>query len=142
MNTTRTRVFPACYESLAEIDRFVASAAEQASFDECTAYQVRLAVDEACSNIIDHAYGGEGEGIIECSYHIKDEDFVITLRDTGEAFAPDTVPEPDLSCDLEERTGGGLGLYLIRRIMDEVEFDFESEAGNVLTMVKHRRATC
>lgn len=139
MPRTQTRTFPARYESLAAIDQFVAAAAEEASFDECTVYQVELAVDEACSNIIKHAYGGEGSGTIECTYRIQDEELTVILRDQGQPFDPETVPEPNLSADIEERTGGGLGLYLIRQIMDEVSFDFESEAGNVLTMVKRKK---
>lgn len=138
MCKTQTKIFPARYESLAAISQFIAAAAEQAGFDECTAYQVQLAVDEACSNIIEHAYGGEGAGVIKCTYRIQHDELTVTLRDTGRPFDPETVPEPDLTCGLEERTGGGLGLYLIHRIMDEVDFDFESEAGNVLTMVKRK----
>jgi serine/threonine-protein kinase RsbW len=139
MRKTQTQSFPARYESLAAIDQFIAAAAEQAGFDECTVYQVRLAVDEACSNIIEHAYGGEGSDIIECSYRIQGEELIVILRDTGQPFDPETVPEPNLSSNLEDRTGGGLGLYLIRQIMDKVDFDFESEAGNVLTMVKRKK---
>lgn len=142
MHQTQTRIFPARYESLAAIDQFIAAAAEQAGFNECTVYQVRLAIDEACTNIIDHAYGGERSGVIECTYRIQEEELVVTLRDEGRPFDPEAVPEPNLSANLEERTGGGLGLYLIRKIMDEVDFDFESEAGNVLTMVKRRENTC
>jgi serine/threonine-protein kinase RsbW len=138
MHKTQTRIFPARYESLAAIGRFIATAAEYAGFDDCTAYQVQLAVDEACSNIIEHAYGGEGTGVIECSYRIQSEKFVVILRDYGQPFDLETVPEPNLSADIEERTGGGLGLYLIRKVMDEVHFDFESQAGNVLTMVKRK----
>jgi serine/threonine-protein kinase RsbW len=135
----RTKVFPGQYESLAAIDRFVAEAAEEAGFDNGTVYQVRLAVDEACSNIIKHAYGGEGRGVIECSCHTRDDDLTVVLRDQGQPFDPESVPPPNLSGDLEERTGGGLGLYFIREIMDEVDFDSESEAGNVLTLVKHKK---
>lgn len=142
MHKTHTRTFSARYESLAAIGEFIAAAAEQAGFNECTAYQVQLAIDEACSNIIEHAYGGEGSGVIECSYHIRDDELVVILRDTGEPFEPETVPEPNLSPNIEERTGGGLGLYLIRRIMDEVSFDFQSERGNVLTLTKRKRDTC
>jgi len=137
----QTRTFPADYENLAAIDQFVAEAAEHAGFNSCTVYQVQLAVDEACSNIIRHAYGGEGRGVIECSRHIRDGDLTIVLRDYGQPFDPASVPEPDLESDLEERTGGGLGLYFIRQIMDEVTFDFESEAGNVLTLVKRRESS-
>jgi serine/threonine-protein kinase RsbW len=139
MDKKRTRVFPARYDSLAAIDRFVTDAAEQVGFDKGTVYQVRLAVDEACSNIIKHAYGGEGHGVIECSCHAHDDDLTVVLRDQGRPFDPASVPPPNLSDDLAERTGGGLGLYFIREIMDEVDFDFESEAGNVLTMVKHKK---
>lgn len=140
MERTETRVFDAQYESLAAIDEFVAGAAEQASFDDCAAYQVRLAVDEACSNIIEHAYGGEGLGVIECTYHVQNDLITVVLRDHGEPFDPQSVPEPNLSTDLGERNGGGLGLYLIRKIMDEVQFDFGPGGGNVLTMVKHKEA--
>jgi serine/threonine-protein kinase RsbW len=139
MNKERTRVFPARYESLAEIDRFITDVAEQMGFDRGTVYQVRLAVDEACSNIINHAYGGEGRGVIECSCHAHEDDLTVVLRDQGQPFDPQSVPPPNLSDTLEERTGGGLGLHFIREIMDEVDFNFESEAGNVLTMVKHKK---
>ncbi len=138
MDRTETRVFVAQYESLAAIDEFVAGAADQASFDDCTAYQVRLAVDEACSNIIEHAYGGEGSGTIECTYHVQDDLMTVVLRDHGDRFDPQSVPEPNLSADLRDRNGGGLGLHLIRKIMDEVQFDFEPGGGNVLTLVKHK----
>ncbi|MGD2104110.1 MAG: ATP-binding protein [Anaerolineae bacterium] len=142
MHKERTRTFPARYESLAAIDRFVAEGAKEAGFDRCKAYQVRLAVDEACSNIIDHAYGGEGPGVIECSQHVQGGDLTIMLRDYGKPFDPSSVPEPDIEGDLEDRTGGGLGLYFIRQIMDEVTFDFDSEDGNVLTLVKRKEGTC
>ncbi len=136
MPREQKRIFPARYDSLAAIDQFVAEAAERAGFDSCTVYQVQLAVDEACSNIIKHAYGGEGRGVIECSRHVQDGDLIIVLRDYGQPFDPTSVPEPDIEADLEERAGGGLGLYFIRHMMDEVIFDFESETGNVLTLVK------
>jgi serine/threonine-protein kinase RsbW len=142
MDQERKRVFPARYESLAAIDRFVADAAEEAGFDKGDAYQVRLAVDEACSNIIKHAYGGEGRGVIECSCYAHEDDLTVVLRDQGQPFDPDSVPPPNLSDSIEERTGGGLGLHFIREIMDEVDFDFESEAGNVLTLVKRKKDLC
>jgi serine/threonine-protein kinase RsbW len=102
---------------------------------------VQLAVDEACSNIIEHAYGGEDRGVIECSHRIRDGDLTIVLRDYGQPFDPAAVPEPDVEAGLEERPEGGLGLFFIRKIMDEVIFEFDSVTGNVLTLVKRKKPT-
>jgi serine/threonine-protein kinase RsbW len=95
-----------------------------------------MAVDEACTNIIEHAYGGEGRGDIECTCQIESDRLIVRLCDHGRPFDPSSVPEPDINASLEERTEGGLGLFLIRKLMDEVHFEFTAESGNVLTMVK------
>ena len=99
-----------------------------------------MAVDEACCNIIEHAYGGEGRGDVECSCRVNDEGLTVTLRDRGRPFDPSGVPEPDLQADLEDRDVGGLGLYFMRKLMDEVRFEFTPGAGNALTMVKRKEA--
>ena len=132
-----TEVFPGSYESLHPIREFVVKAARQAGFDEAGVYSVELAVDEACSNIIEHAYGGESKGDIRCTYQISAESLTIILKDRGKRFNPETVPDPDFSAQLENLKAGGAGLFLMRRMMDEVTFEF-NENGNVLTMVKHR----
>jgi len=142
MCSEQKRVFSARYESLEAIDAFVANAAECAGFDRCTVYQVQLAVDEACSNIIEHAYGGEDRGVIECSHRIQDGELTIVLRDYGQPFNPAVVPEPDIEAGLEDRPEGGLGLYFIRNIMDEVVFEFDPVTGNVLTLVKRQGNIC
>ena len=136
MPRSQQRVFRARFESLSAIDHFVAEAANRAGLDQCAVYQVQLAVDEACSNIIEHAYGGEGDGVIECSLDVTHEKLTIALRDYGDRFDPQSVPEPNVEASLENRTGGGLGLYFIHHIMDDVHFEFDPEKGNLLTMVK------
>lgn len=138
MSRSEQRVFPARFESLSAIDHFVADAARRAGFDRCTVYQVQLAVDEACSNIIEHAYHGAADKVIECSLDIAAGQLTITLHDYGEPFNPQSVPEPNVEASLEDRTGGGLGLYFIRHIMDDLQFEFDPERGNTLTMVKRR----
>jgi anti-sigma regulatory factor (Ser/Thr protein kinase) len=65
----------------------------------------------------------------------------VALRDYGHPFDPSRVPEPDINAGLEERKAGGLGLYLIRKLMDEVHFEFTPDSGNVLTMVKHKETS-
>ena len=132
MNST----FPGRYSSLPEISEFAGRAARTAGLDAPTVYAIQLAIDEACSNIIEHAYGGEGVGDIQCTYEVGGAALRFILRDTGRPFDPSSVPDPDLSTQIESRKVGGLGLYLIHRIMDEVRFEF-GEAGNTLTLTKH-----
>ncbi|MDY7077295.1 MAG: ATP-binding protein [Chloroflexota bacterium] len=141
MDTSQTLTFPGRFDSLAAIGDFVTRAAEAAGLDERAVHAVQLAVDEACSNIVEHAYGGEGRGDIECTCHINDDGLTVTLRDQGRPFAPLSVPEPDLNPSLAECTGGGLGLFFIRQMMDQVHFEFTPDSGNVLTMVKHKETT-
>lgn len=134
----RTAIFPARYKHLEEMRQFAAQAAKNAGMDDTEIYAVELAVDEACTNIIEHAYGVESGGEIECTCDAEDDRLTIMLRDHGKPFKPSTLAEPDLSSDLDKRRPGGLGLYLMQQLMDEVRFESLGEAGNLLTMVKHR----
>ncbi|MCP4536128.1 MAG: ATP-binding protein [Chloroflexi bacterium] len=143
MGTFSTLTFPGQFESLAAISEFVTDAARTAGLDACAVDAVQLAVDEACSNIVEHAYGGERYGDIECTCHINDDSLTIIIRDHGHPFDPSLVPEPDTcpSLDDETCTGGGLGLYFMRQLMDKVVFEFAPDSGNVVTMVKLKEPT-
>jgi serine/threonine-protein kinase RsbW len=140
-SSTEMRTFPGHFDSLVKISEFVTHAATVAGLGSTAVYAVEMAVDEACTNIIEHAYGGEGRGNIECKCQINDGELTVILRDHGCPFDPSSVPEPDIEASLEDREEGGLGLYLIRKLMDEVHFEFTSDAGNVLTIVKRRETT-
>lgn len=129
--------FQARMESLENIDKFITAAALAAGLTAKAAYAVRLAVDEACANIIEHAYQNEG-GEIECIVQDTMDQLIVTLRDWGKPFDPDLVPEPDIAAPLEKRTKGGLGLYFMLKMMDEVKFDFPTDGPNKLTMVKKK----
>ncbi len=136
-------VFPAQFENLDHVREFVGQAAQKCGLDSSDIYAVQLAVDEAFTNIIEHAYGGECLDKIECKCQIAALDLTVTLRDCGSPFDPSAVPDPDLNADLEDRDIGGLGLYFIRQLMDEVEFSFmkDPETGrrcNVLRMRKYK----
>ena len=135
----RTAIFQASYKYLEDMRQFAAQAAKDAGMDDAEVYVVKLAVDEACTNIIEHAYGVENEGEIECTCDAEDDRLTFILRDHGKPFDPSSVTEPDLSSGLEKRPLGGLGVYLMRQLMDEVRFESRGEAGNLLTMVKHKR---
>ncbi len=132
-----TVVFPGRYESLAKIGEFIRRAATLAGFDSLAVYTVETAVDEACSNIIEHAYGGEERGDIQCTCDETEDKLTIILCDTGEPFNPDEVAEPDLTLPLEERDNHGLGLYFMRKWMDEIRFE-HTTGGNMVMMVKRK----
>ena len=105
-------------------------------FDEGVLDQLQLAVDEACANVVEHSYAGMEPGDVEVSCGFDDECLVIQVRDWGRSFVPEDVPEPDVDAPLAERSLGGLGLFLLRQCMDQVEFSFDDKDGNELTMTK------
>jgi serine/threonine-protein kinase RsbW len=125
------------YESLGRIGDFVRTVAKDAGFEKFAVYSIEMAVDEACSNIIEHAYGGEGQGEIRCTCSVNEHSLTIVLQDRGKFFDPTQVPPPNLSDNLEEREAHGLGLYFIRQWMDEVDFRSTGKE-NILTMTKRR----
>jgi serine/threonine-protein kinase RsbW len=133
-----TERFPGRFESLAGIRKFVSEAAEEAGFNDKEIYAVELAVDEACANIIEHAYGGEGKGEIICICNDVNDGLEIILKDEGERFDPSGVSVPDFSIEIEKLKPRGAGLFLIRHMMDDVDFKSSDVSGNELRMVKRR----
>lgn len=127
---------PARFDNLALIGDFITSVARRAGFDERDAFNLQLACDEACTNVIEHAYAGCA-GQIRITVTVLPDRIQIEIHDTGHPFDPTAVRVPDLDAPLERRETGGLGLHFIRSIMDEVRFEF-AEGGNRLTMVKRR----
>jgi serine/threonine-protein kinase RsbW len=128
--------FDADFDNLDEIREFVGEAARQVGFSDKEIYSIQLAADEASSNIIEHAYAGVGDGKIEIYCRASKNELTIVMRDHGKSFNPSSVPEPNVQADLSERKIGGLGMYLMRKLMDEVSYESSLETGNVLTMVK------
>ena len=120
---------------LVTVRRFVAQAARDLGMDEQGIYELQLAVDEACTNVIRHGYGGR-DGKIEIHIEPGEGGLLLMVRDWGSAFDPQAVPTPDVTISLEERGLGGLGLFLMRQVTDDLCFEFDAEKGNTLTMVK------
>ncbi len=142
-NASWSIVLPALFESLDRVREFVGKAAQACGLDSSDVYSVQLAVDEAFSNIIEHAFGGECEQSIRCTCQLDQDRLTITLKDCGQPFEPDQVPDPDLKAELQDRQLGGLGLYFMHQLMDEVDFKFvpasADEPGcNILKMVKRK----
>ncbi len=133
-----TMKFPGSFESLPAISIFITSIAREIGFNEDEVYAVELAVDEACTNIIEHAYASKSSGEIICTCEQVDEGLEIVLKDQGKRFSPEGIPDPDPTVPLEKVSGRGAGLYLMRKMMDKVEFGFDPLNGNVLKMYKRK----
>lgn len=131
-----TLTVAATLDALAHISAFITDATTRAGLDEHAAWQVQLAVDEAATNIIQHGYDAGAPGEIELTWRTDNGQLIVTLRDRGRRFSPEHVPAPDITSPLEERQAGGLGIYLMGRLMDSVEFEFDDQNGNLLTMGK------
>jgi anti-sigma regulatory factor (Ser/Thr protein kinase) len=121
-------------ENLSVITDFTATAMRRLGIEEGI-FEVQTAVDEACTNIIQHAYSGKA-GMITISCELQLNRLILTIKDSGKPFDPCSVPPPDLEADLDERRVGGLGMYLMRKLMDDVSYDYDAHKGNRLTMRK------
>jgi serine/threonine-protein kinase RsbW len=135
MNTCSSLRIAAELNNLAEIRRFVQETATALGIDPAVIPNLILAVDEAASNIITHGYQGQG-GIIEVEVSREEDALVIRLRDEATPFDPTSVPPPDLILPLQQRPVGGLGIHLIRQVMDEMAYRIMPQGGNELTLVK------
>lgn len=134
----RTVQFVAQFENLDEIRDFVGAIAREAGFRDRDVYNIQLATDEAASNIMEHAYEGVTDGMLEISCGMDGDAIRIVFVDHGDPFDPSDVPAPDLSADLSDRKIGGLGIYLMHKLMDEVHYQSDSGKNNTLTMIKRK----
>ena len=135
MNTSSSLCTTAELKNLSEIRRFVQEMASALGVDPAMIPNVPLAVDEAVTNIIVHGYQGQG-GAIEIEVSLEGDALVIRIRDEAAPFDPTIVPPPDVTLPLEQRIPGGLGIHLIRQIMDEMTHRVTPQGGNELTLVK------
>jgi anti-sigma regulatory factor (Ser/Thr protein kinase) len=130
----RMRV-PARLDSIRPVIALASELGRQARLSDQAIYQCRLALDEACMNIIRHAYPNNPDGEIEVVIEAGWKQCVIQLIDFGESYQPSSVPSPLIGTPLEEARPGGLGLYLMRKVMDEVRY-IPGPTRNCLVMVK------
>lgn len=131
--------FDAKFEFLDEIREFVGDVARKGGFSNKDVYNIQLATDEAASNIIEHAYEGVPNGVLELACNMEKDIIKIVLIDYGVPYDPSVVPMPDIKADLSERKIGGLGIFLMRKLMDEVRYEPRADKSNVLTMTKRKR---
>ncbi len=120
---------------LARVRAFVREVAAEASFDEQVTFNLMLAVNEACANIIRHAYGGDTTQDIILSATVSPDAIEFRLRDYGRQADPACMK----SRDLDDVRPGGLGCFLIRQTFDEVDYNTRFSTGTELRLLKRRK---
>jgi anti-sigma regulatory factor (Ser/Thr protein kinase) len=124
-------------EQLPALLEFIERACAGADLPEEVAFAVRLAAEEACTNVIRHGYRGSAPGTVAVDIARDGSRVVVTIEDHGPRFDPADAPAPALDASAEDRPLGGLGWHLVRQVMDEVHHAHDAQRGNTLTLVKH-----
>ena len=127
---------PSSTENLALIREFVTSIGRQATLSEEEINKLELAVDEACANVIEHAYGHDITKDVSVRATFDDEKLKISVIDEGRGFDPGKVNQKSVDELIHERRSGGLGIRLIKTLMDEVSYEIEPGEKNELHMTK------
>lgn len=118
------------------LTEFVTSVCRDAGFNEGAMQQLILAVEEAVVNIMNYAYKPDAEGKVCLTAEASDNQITISIMDSGLPFDPTLAPQPDLTIDAEEREEGGLGIYMIRRNTDAMNYE-RRDGYNVLQLIKY-----
>ncbi len=143
MKTKLTKTVQSRTENLLTVREFVSEAARQFGFSDEEISKIALAVDEACTNIIRHAYQNKPDKDIHITIQLEDGAFTVRIQDEGKQFSPATIEKPQLRSQLGKYRRGGLGVYLMKSLMDEVEYNFAPGKQNEVRLIKylpHRRS--
>jgi serine/threonine-protein kinase RsbW len=124
-------------DNLFEVREFVGEEARTFGFSDEDAANIVLAVDEACTNIIKHAYQYATDKEIEVSILPQHRSFEIRIFDNGRSFDPSKIRQPDLKEHIGHRNRGGLGVYLMKKLMDKVEYNFHRGKRNEVRLIKY-----
>lgn len=127
---------PANIDYLGELRNFVTKAGRKHNFSDTIVNAFKLSIDEAATNIIKHAYR-DWEGMIKMRIIIKSNSMTVLLIDQGKYFDPSRVKNPDLDRYVNIGKKGGLGIFIMRKLIDEIEYR-HTEEGNELRLTKYK----
>ena len=120
---------------ISRLNEFIEEVGNDFSLPLDVVFNLNLVLEEAVVNIINYAYPKEDHEKIFLSAKLENESIILVLTDTGKEFDPTMAPEADITISAEERQIGGLGIFLIRQIMNEVKYE-RIEGKNVLRLEK------
>lgn len=137
MSSTHRITRAAYLESLDDFRKFLKEhCADQPNVTAEVLYDIQLAVDEACTNIITHGYADMDPGSIILDLELAPDQLTVTLTDFGHAFEPSSAPIPDVNAPIEQRETGGFGLFFIQQSVDQMDYRV-TEDGNKMILIKH-----
>ena len=127
---------PGVTENLFLIREFVIKIASKAGFSLEIQEQIALAVDEACTNVIKHAHKFDASRAIDINVVLDSQKMTISIIDKGKGFDVNNLQTPDLKKFAKESRHGGLGIYLMKTLMDDVQYEFNPGIKNQVQMTK------
>jgi serine/threonine-protein kinase RsbW len=130
---------PSSTQNLAMIRDFVSSVGQQAGLGDDDVAKLELAVDEACTNVIEHAHHGDATKDVVVRAIFDEKTLRLEVLDSGIGFDPTRIPPADVTRLVHERKSGGLGLTVMHTLMDEVSYEIVPGDQNRLRMVKRLR---
>jgi serine/threonine-protein kinase RsbW len=130
---------PSQTDNLELIRYFVGRVAEKVGFDDEDVGKIELACDEACTNVIKHAYSldRKNDQSLDIAIKLDYQKLTLVVTDHGKGFNPNSIKMPDMKEYLAELKVGGLGIYLMKTLMDEVDYDIKPGVRNQVRMVKY-----
>lgn len=135
-NHIHTHSVEASTKHLAEVRDFVAAHAQNYGLSAKVISEIKLAVDEAFTNIIKHAYSNSPHKKVYIEIGVDNNQLWISLIDEGKSFDPSAYTEPDIMQRIKQKKRGGMGVYLIRKVMDQVQYNRIGNS-NEIRMVKN-----
>lgn len=125
---------------LNKVRDFISGEARNFGFSDEEVNKITLAVDEACTNIIKHAYQYAGNHPIHLRLKARNNTFEIMIEDRGLPFEPESIKMPDMKEHIKSYKRGGFGMYLMKSLMDKVEYKIQPGIKNKVILTKYLRA--
>jgi len=126
----------ASLQNLPALRNFIERFCRHTAIKDDARFDLKLAVDEACTNIITYGFENIEPGFIKMTLHQYTDRIVVTIIDNGRRFDPEEVSTPDIDAHWKHRNIGGLGLFLIKELVDEMRYQGNSEKGNRMVLTK------
>ena len=122
-------------QQIPQLAEFVETIAGEKKLDQATAMNLNLALEEAVTNVIMYAYPEGSDGLVDVEAILRKDSLEFIISDNGVPFDPTAAPDADVTLGAEERRIGGLGIFLVRKIMDSVNYA-RKDGKNILSMIK------